>query len=57
MSADLSTGRVVREVTDSRFDVPTSNTLWRQGLYVLNSRVLTPLTPAAPYSVLRFELS
>lgn len=56
MSADLSSGRVVREIADPRFDVPTSNILWRHGLYVLNSRVLTPPTPTTPYSILRFPL-
>lgn len=52
---DLSSGRVVQEVTDPRFDVPTSNTVFGGGLYVLNSRVLTPPTPTTPYSILRFE--
>ncbi|CAA9429834.1 MAG: hypothetical protein AVDCRST_MAG35-2518 [uncultured Quadrisphaera sp.] len=52
---DLSSGRVVQEVSDARFDVPTSNTVFGGGLYVLNSRVLTPPTPTTPYSILRFD--
>ena len=55
LDGDLSSGRVVQEVADPRFDVPTSNTVFGGGLYVLNSRVLTPATPTTPYSILRFD--
>lgn len=55
LNGDLSSGRVVQAVTDRRFDVPTSNTVYADGLYVLNSRVLTPVSPTTPYSILRFD--
>ncbi|MFD0688787.1 superoxide dismutase [Actinomadura fibrosa] len=51
LSADGSEGRVVRRITDPRFDVPS--TVARSGtrLYLPNARFTTPPTPATPYDV------
>jgi hypothetical protein len=53
LAPDLSSGDVVREITQANFDVPT--TIAKQGnqLYVVNARFTTPPTPDTPYTIVR----
>lgn len=47
----LQSGRVVRQITDSRFDVPTTIDRFGPWLYAVNARFTTPATPSTPYTV------
>ena len=51
LSRDLTSGTIVRAISDPRFDVPT--TIARSGgrFYVVNAKFNTPPTPATPYEV------
>jgi sugar lactone lactonase YvrE len=51
LSPDLSTGRIVRVITPSGVDVPTTIDEFGRRLYVVNARFLTPPTPATDYWV------
>lgn len=51
LSADGSSGRVVRQLTDSRFDVPTTVAAYGHRLYLPNARFTTPPTPETTYDV------
>ena len=55
LSSDFKSGKVVREITDDDFSVPT--TIARQGkfLYAVNARFGTPPTPETDYWVTRVE--
>ncbi|MBO3747011.1 superoxide dismutase [Streptosporangiaceae bacterium NEAU-GS5] len=44
-------GKVIRTITDSRFDVPTTVARFRNRLYLPNARFSTPPTPTTPYTV------
>jgi outer membrane protein assembly factor BamB len=55
LDGDLASGRVVRRVTDSRFDIPTAVVRFGDGLYALNSRITTPVTPDLAYTVVRVD--
>ncbi|SEG64579.1 Sugar lactone lactonase YvrE [Thermomonospora echinospora] len=44
-----TSGRVVRRIGDSRFDVPTTVAAFGHRLYLPNARFTTPPTPATPY--------
>lgn len=48
-------GRVVKRLTDPRFDIPT--TIARSGsrLYLPNARFSTPPTPETPYDVIAIQ--
>ncbi len=46
-------GRLVRTITSSGFDVPTTIAAWRGGLYLPNARFTTPPTPTTPYWITR----
>jgi len=50
MSADGRSGRLVAELTDPRFDVPTTVAAYRGRLYLPNARFTTPPTPETPYT-------
>jgi sugar lactone lactonase YvrE len=50
MSADGRSGRLVAELTDPRFDVPTTVAAYRDRLYLPNARFTTPPTPETPYT-------
>jgi sugar lactone lactonase YvrE len=51
LAADFSSGTVVREITDPRFDVPTTVASFRDRLYLPNARFTTPPTPDTEYGV------
>ena len=48
---DLSSGRVVRTITNSDFDVPTTIDDFGRSLYAVNARFGPPPTPDTPYWV------
>jgi sugar lactone lactonase YvrE len=48
-------GTVVREITDPRFDVPTTAALVRSSLFAVNARFNTPPTPDTEYSIVRVD--
>jgi sugar lactone lactonase YvrE len=45
-----TSGRVVAQLTDPRFDVPTTIAEFGNRLYLPNARFTTPPTPTTPYS-------
>jgi hypothetical protein len=47
----LQNGTVVRQITDSRFDVPTTIDRFGPWLYAVNARFTTPATPSTTYTV------
>ena len=53
LSRNLTSGTIVRAISDPRFDVPT--TIARSGgrFYVVNAKFNTPPTPATPYEVVK----
>jgi sugar lactone lactonase YvrE len=51
LTADGTKGQVVRHLTDSRFDVPTTVAGFGDRLYLPNARFTTPPTPETPYTV------
>ena len=46
-----TSARVVRRITDSRFDVPTTVAAFKGRLYMPNARFTTTPTPTTPYNV------
>lgn len=52
LAADLASGTVVRELTDPRFDVPTTVASFGGRLYLPNARFTTPPTPETEYAVI-----
>lgn len=55
LDGDLASGQVVRRVTDSRFQIPTAVVRFGDGLYALNSRITTPVTPDLTYDIARVD--
>jgi hypothetical protein len=53
LSRDLARGRVVREITDPAFDVPTTIAAHRKHLYAVNARFGTTDPQPAKYNVVR----
>lgn len=53
LSRDGRRGRLVRTITSSQFDVPTTVASYRGGLYLPNARFTTPPTPTTEYWVTR----
>ena len=53
LSRDLERGRVVREITDTAFDVPTTIAAHRRHLYAVNARFGTTDPQPAKYNVVR----
>jgi sugar lactone lactonase YvrE len=49
LSADLSSGRVVREIRKDSFDIPTTIDRFGSRLYVVNARFTTPSDPPPEY--------
>jgi hypothetical protein len=49
----LGSGRIAGQITDSRFDVPTTIDRFGHWLYAVNSRFTTPVTPTTAYTVVR----
>jgi hypothetical protein len=52
----LTSGRVVRTITDARFDVPTTVDSFGGSLYAVNARFGTPPTPDTTYDIVRVPL-
>jgi sugar lactone lactonase YvrE len=52
LSRDLASGTVVDEITDPRFDVPTTVASFGRRLYLPNARFTTPPTPTTEYDVI-----
>ncbi|MEU8380251.1 superoxide dismutase [Streptosporangium sp. NPDC048865] len=50
-----TSGKVVRKLTDGRFDVPTTVASFRDRLYLPNARFATTPTPTTPYNVVAVE--
>jgi len=57
LNGSLTAGRVVRTIHDPRFDIPTSVEVTGSRLFVLNSRLTTPVTPDTSYDVVRVQSS
>ena len=55
LSASLTQGSFVREITDSDFQVPTTIGLFGDWLYAVNARFGTPPTPDTTYWVARVD--
>ena len=53
LDEDFRSGSVVRTITHSNFDVPTTVARQRGSLYLPNARFGTPVTPETEYSVTR----
>ena len=51
----LSSGEVVRHITDPDFDVPTTIDEFGKRLYAVNARFTTPPTPTTTYSLAQFR--
>lgn len=48
-------GRLLANLTDPDFDVPTTVAAYKKYLYLPNARFTTPPTPTTPYSVVRID--
>jgi sugar lactone lactonase YvrE len=55
LDRDLDSGEIVRELTDPRFDIPTTIARFGPFLYVVNARFTTPPTPQTPYAIVRLR--
>lgn len=55
LSADLTSGTIVNEITHEAFDIPTTAGEYRGWLYVNNARFNTPPEDDTEYSVVRVE--
>lgn len=53
LAKDLSSGQVVREITDPDFAVPTTIARAAGALYAVNAKFGTPATPTTPYEIVR----
>lgn len=53
LKGGFTAGEIVEQITDSRFDVPTTITNLGNALYVVNARFTTPPTPDTEYSIVR----
>jgi sugar lactone lactonase YvrE len=49
----LTSGEIVRQINDQRFDVPTTIDRFKHWLYAVNARFTTPVTPTTTYTVVR----
>ncbi|MBZ5734191.1 SMP-30/gluconolactonase/LRE family protein [Nocardioides sp. TRM66260-LWL] len=56
LSTDGRSGRLVRTLTDERFDVPTTVARLGSRLYLPNARFSTPPTPTTTYAITAIEL-
>jgi len=55
LSADFTSGTVRTRLTHPAFDVPTTLTAARTGLYAVNARFGVTVTPETTYTVIRFS--
>ena len=53
MYFSISSGEIVRTITQSNFDVPTTIAKRANQLYVVNARFTTPPTPSTSYNIVR----
>jgi sugar lactone lactonase YvrE len=53
LSNDLTSGQLVREITDTDFKVPTTIARFGKWLYAVNARFGTPVTPDTTYHVVQ----
>jgi hypothetical protein len=54
LSRDLASGRIVKEIHDEDFEVPSTIAAAKRGLYVVNAKFnITAPTPETPYEVVR----
>jgi len=53
LSADFTSGEVVKRITSSSFRVPTTIAAFGGALYAVNARFDTPPTPDTDYDVVR----
>lgn len=51
LAPNLSSGTIVRTITDPRFDIPTTIDRFGSRLYAVNARFTTPPTPSTPYAI------
>ncbi|MFG1708966.1 superoxide dismutase [Nonomuraea sp. M3C6] len=55
LARDGSSGKIVKRLTDPRFDVPTTVAAFGNRLYLPNARFTTTPTPDTPYSVVAIK--
>ncbi|WP_440069707.1 superoxide dismutase [Streptosporangium sp. OZ121] len=55
LDRDATSGKVIRKLSDGRFDVPTTVASFRDRLYLPNARFATTPTPTTPYNVVAVE--
>ncbi|MEO3870136.1 superoxide dismutase [Nonomuraea sp. B12E4] len=55
LARDGGSGKIVRRLTDPRFDVPTTVAAYGHRLYLPNARFTTPPTPDTAYSVVAIK--
>ena len=55
LDAELTSGTVVRTITDAAFDVPTTIARHGNRLYAVNARFTTPPGPTTTYSVVQVK--
>ena len=55
LSPDLSSGELVQEITDPRFDIPTTIARFGSALYIVNARFSSGMDPTLTYTVERIE--
>jgi hypothetical protein len=55
LSPDLTSGVLVQEITDARFDTPTTTDRFGSALYVVNARFRAGMGPNLTYTVERVE--
>jgi sugar lactone lactonase YvrE len=51
LTPDLTSGEVIRSITDPGFDVPTTLAAFGSTLYAVNARFTTPPTPDTTYTI------
>jgi sugar lactone lactonase YvrE len=51
LTPDLTSGEVIRSITDPGFDVPTTLAAFGSTLYAVNARFTTPPTPETTYTI------
>ncbi|TMR10031.1 superoxide dismutase [Nonomuraea turkmeniaca] len=55
LAGDGSSGKIVKRLTDPRFDVPTTVARYGHRLYLPNARFTTTPTPETPYNVVAIK--
>ncbi|ONI77811.1 superoxide dismutase [Actinosynnema sp. ALI-1.44] len=55
LTRDASAARVVRQLSDPRFDVPATVAAWGNRFYLVNGRFSTPPTPTTTYDAVAID--